>query len=291
MGSIRPRQGDRCLDRHFVTPRAMIAWQVSERSKERRPRIISATATRSTVNGAPGEIGSRNVRRSDLCWLALALSPSPLPHPRGAVPTTIRPACSNIRPSTTRQQAFAAVIGPRGKRKTRPASAPAAPVTITASGAIPGRNHADGNPMSSLPVAPRRRDAQAAASIAVRRRRLPDVLRPYRAGREYALRVDDGRSRSPQVGGETPLDERRLSSDSRRTRRDREGAFPPWVDLRDFGSSQRVHSQDDRGGVSVYGLEAPCSSCEWTHDQLPSAWHSRIASKRLWATAGSPQQT
>jgi len=162
VGSIRPRQGDRCLDRHFVTPRAMIAWRMSERSKERRPRIISATATRSTVNGAPGEIGSRNVRRSDLCWLALALSPSPLPHPRGAVPMTIRPACSNTRPSTTRQRAFVAVIGPPGKRKTRPARAPAVPVTITASGAIPGRNHADASPMSSLPIAPWRRDAQAA---------------------------------------------------------------------------------------------------------------------------------
>ena len=35
------------------------------------------------------------------------------------------------------------VIVPPGKRKTRPANAPAAPVTITASGAIRGRNHAD----------------------------------------------------------------------------------------------------------------------------------------------------
>src|SRR5208282_3946923 len=84
-----------------------------------------------------------NARRDDLCWLALALSPLPSPHPRGGVPTTIPPACSNTRRSTTRRRAFATVIGPPGKRKTRPANAPAAPVTITASGAIRGRNHAD----------------------------------------------------------------------------------------------------------------------------------------------------
>src|SRR5271166_6107002 len=85
-----------------------------------------------------------NARRNDLCWLALALSPLLSPPPLGGAPTTIQPACSNARRSTTRQRPFrTGVIVPPGKRKTRPASAPAAPVTITASGAIRGRNHAD----------------------------------------------------------------------------------------------------------------------------------------------------
>ena len=74
--------------------------------------------------------------RASLIALALA-------SPAWGGPTTIPPACSNTRRSTRRQRALATVIGPPGKRKTRPANAPAAPVTITASGAIRGRNHAD----------------------------------------------------------------------------------------------------------------------------------------------------
>jgi len=72
--------------------------------------------------------------------IALALT-----SPAWGGPTTIQPACSNARRSTTRQRPFRTgviVLSP-GKRKTRPASAPAAPVIITASGAIRGRNHAN----------------------------------------------------------------------------------------------------------------------------------------------------
>ena len=75
--------------------------------------------------------------RTTLIVLALA-------SPAWAGPTTIPPACLNTPRSTTRQRPFrTGVIVPPGKRKTRPASAPAAPVIITASGAIRGRNHAD----------------------------------------------------------------------------------------------------------------------------------------------------
>ena len=75
--------------------------------------------------------------------IALALT-----SPAWGAPTTIQPACSNARRSTTRQRPFRphgshSPPPPPGERKTRPASAPAAPVIITASGAIRGRNHAN----------------------------------------------------------------------------------------------------------------------------------------------------
>jgi hypothetical protein len=86
--------------------------------------------------------------RSDLCWPALALLSLASPHPRGRTPTATPPVCLNAHRSTTRQRPFrtGVIILLRAKLvpmalALRPVSAQTALVTITASGAIRGRNH------------------------------------------------------------------------------------------------------------------------------------------------------
>ena len=106
------------------------------------------------------EMDRGNARRNDLCWPALPLSSLASPHPRGRGPTTIPPACLNTPRSTTRQRPFrpGVIILLRVKLMAlalRPVSGQTALVTITASGAIRGRNHADAKwsrapPMSAM---------------------------------------------------------------------------------------------------------------------------------------------
>jgi hypothetical protein len=109
-----------------------------------RALIAQATAG-SARNRATAEMDLRRTR-SDLCWPALALLSLPSPHPRGRTPTAIPPVCLNARRSTTRQRPFrpGVIILLRVKLMAlalRPVSAQTALVTITASGAIRGRNH------------------------------------------------------------------------------------------------------------------------------------------------------
>ena len=119
-----------------------------------RALIAQATAG-SARNRATAEMDLRRTR-SDLCWPALALLSLPSPHPRGRTPTAIPPVCLNARRSTTRQRPFrtGVIILPRAKLvpmalALRPVSAQTALVTITASGAIRGRNHAKSAPVRS----------------------------------------------------------------------------------------------------------------------------------------------
>ena len=117
-----------------------------------RALIAQATAG-SARNRATAEMDLRRTR-SDLCWPALALLSLPSPHPRGRTPTAIPPVCLNARRSTTRQRPFRTGVKILLRVKLvpmalalRPVSSQTALVTITASGAIRGRNHAKSAPV------------------------------------------------------------------------------------------------------------------------------------------------
>ena len=146
VGSIahrtRPRRQKESPGRVLCHPQGQ--QQRLHRLPPARSRPYSSSHRRVCPKSGDGGNGRRT--RSDLCWPALALLSLPSPHPRGRTPTAIPPVCLNARRSTTRQRPFrtGVIILLRIKLMAlalRPVSAQTALVTITASGAIRGRNH------------------------------------------------------------------------------------------------------------------------------------------------------